>query len=83
MNFIWPIMLLSLVLVPLFIGIYILMQQRRRKLSANFSKLGLAAGGNGRLNFFASWQFFASLRETRVQLASTGVTQSRKVSQSR
>jgi Ca-activated chloride channel family protein len=47
MNFIWPIMLLSLVLVPLFIGIYILMQQRRRKLSANFSKLGLAAGGNG------------------------------------
>ncbi len=41
MSFIWPMMLLSLVLVPLFIGIYMLMQERRAQLKANFSRLGL------------------------------------------
>jgi Ca-activated chloride channel family protein len=47
MNFIWPTMLVSLFIIPVFIGIYLLMQQRRRQLSANFSKLGLAPGGKG------------------------------------
>jgi Ca-activated chloride channel homolog len=47
MSFIWPTMLLSLLLVPLFIGVYLLTQQRRRQLSANFSSLGLAQSGKG------------------------------------
>ncbi len=47
MSFIWPTMLLSLVLVPLFIGIYILMQQRRKRLNANFGSLGLTQNQRG------------------------------------
>ncbi len=41
MTFIWPTMLLSLVMIPLIIGIYVLLQQRRKQLSANFGSLGL------------------------------------------
>lgn len=40
-------MLFSLVLIPLFVGIYILMQRRRRRLSANFSSLGFTLGAKG------------------------------------
>jgi hypothetical protein len=47
MTFIWPAMLFSLVLIPLFIGVYLLMQQRRRKLTANYSSLGFGSGGKG------------------------------------
>ncbi len=48
MTFIWPVMLFSLVLIPLFIGIYLLMQRRRRELAANYSNLGFGAGAKGR-----------------------------------
>jgi Ca-activated chloride channel family protein len=48
MSFIWPAMLLFLVVVPLFIGIYILLQQRRRRLTARYGDLGLFQGGVGR-----------------------------------
>jgi Ca-activated chloride channel homolog len=48
MTFIWPALLLSLVLIPLFISIYIGMQRRRRKLSANYGNLGFAPGSLGR-----------------------------------
>jgi Ca-activated chloride channel homolog len=44
MSFIWPNMLFSLVMVPLFVGIYVLMQQRRQRLSAEFGKMALASG---------------------------------------
>ncbi len=48
MTFIWPVMLFSLVLIPLLIAIYVTMQQRRKELSANFNRLGLStAGKNG------------------------------------
>jgi Ca-activated chloride channel homolog len=47
MTFIWPVMLFSLVLIPLFIGAYLLMQQRRRKLTASYSSLGLGSGVTG------------------------------------
>lgn len=48
MTFIWPVMLLSLVLIPLLIGIYISLQQRRRQLSANFGSLGLPQSSKNR-----------------------------------
>jgi len=41
-------MLFSLILIPLFIGIYVLMQQRRRQLSAKFGDVGLAPVAKGR-----------------------------------
>jgi len=41
-------MLFSLILIPLFIGIYVLMQQRRRQLSAKFGDVGLAPVVKGR-----------------------------------
>ena len=47
MSFIWPTMLFSLLLIPLFVGIYLLMQQRRKQLRANFGNLGFAPGGKG------------------------------------
>jgi Ca-activated chloride channel homolog len=48
MSFIWPTMLFSLILIPLLVGIYILMQQRRKQLSANYGNLGFATGSKGR-----------------------------------
>ena len=44
MTFIWPVMLFSLVLIPLFIVAYLLMQRRRRKLTASYSSLGFGSG---------------------------------------
>ncbi len=48
MSFLWPTMLLSLLLIPLLFGIYVLLQQRRQQLSAKFGTMGLAAAGKGR-----------------------------------
>lgn len=47
MTFIWPAMLLSLVLIPLFVGVYLLMQRRRHKLTGQYSTSGFAAGVKG------------------------------------
>ena len=47
MTFIWPVMLVSLVLVPLFIAAYLLVQRRRRKMAASYSSLGFASGARG------------------------------------
>ena len=47
MTFIWPVMLFSLVLIPLFIAAYLLMQKRRQKLTANYSSLGFESGAKG------------------------------------
>jgi Ca-activated chloride channel family protein len=41
MSFIWPGMLLSLLLIPVFVVIYLRIQRRRRRFSASFSNLGL------------------------------------------
>ena len=44
MSFIWPGMLLLLILVPLFAGLYLILQRRRRRIAANYSNFGLASG---------------------------------------
>lgn len=41
MSFIWPSMLITLLAVPVFIGLYIILQQRRRRLIADTGSLGL------------------------------------------
>lgn len=49
MTFIWPTMLLSLLLIPVFVALYLRLQQRRRRLAAHYGSLGLAQepGGSG------------------------------------
>ncbi len=44
MKFIWPAMLLFLLLVPVFVFLYIRMQQRRRKLATSYGSLGMMQG---------------------------------------
>ena len=44
MEFIWPGMLLSLVVIPLAIFGYILLQRRRRRLASRFGSLGFGGG---------------------------------------
>ncbi len=44
MTFIWPVMLLLLVSVPLFVALYIVLQRRRRRLAAQYSRLGFVQG---------------------------------------
>ena len=48
MSFIWPVMLLWLLLIPPCVGLYITLQQRRRRLAASYGSLGLAPGAMGR-----------------------------------
>jgi Ca-activated chloride channel family protein len=48
MSFIWPAMLLSLLLIPLFVVLYIRLQQRRRRLVASYGSLGLVRQAAGR-----------------------------------
>ncbi len=44
MTFIWPVMLLSLFLVPLLVVLYGLIQTRRQQMAERFSKTGLTSG---------------------------------------
>jgi Ca-activated chloride channel family protein len=44
MSFIWPVMLLLLILVPLFAVLYIVLQRRRQRLAAQYSRLGFVQG---------------------------------------
>jgi Ca-activated chloride channel family protein len=44
MSFIWPTMLFSLLLIPLFVLMYIRIQQRRRRAAARFGDHGLLQG---------------------------------------
>ncbi len=48
MTFIWPVMLVLLVLVPLSIVLYIMLQRRRQRLAARYSRLGFVQGAMGR-----------------------------------
>src|ERR671933_2421391 len=47
MSFIWPQMLVLLVLLPLFVGLYLRLQQRRRRLVASYGSLGLVQAAAG------------------------------------
>lgn len=47
MTFIWPVMLWCLVLIPIFVGIYLLMQRRRRRITAQSGGFGLTQGAKG------------------------------------
>jgi Ca-activated chloride channel homolog len=46
MSFIWPVMLILLIVIPLFILLYLRMQRRRKRLAASYGSMGmtLAAG---------------------------------------
>jgi Ca-activated chloride channel family protein len=48
MSFIWPTMLFSLLLIPLFILLYVRMQRRRRHLATSYGSLGVAREAAGR-----------------------------------
>lgn len=41
MSFIWPLMLLSLLIVPLLVLLYLRLQQRRKQITARYGMLGL------------------------------------------
>lgn len=48
MTFTWPLMLLSLVLVPFFIVVYVRVQRRRKKIVENMGSLGFMQDARGR-----------------------------------
>ncbi|RIK44308.1 MAG: ABC transporter ATP-binding protein [Chloroflexi bacterium] len=48
MSFIWPAMLVSLVLIPLLAALYLRMQRRRRQMIARYGTLGLVREAGGR-----------------------------------
>ena len=47
MSFIWPVMLVLLLLVPLFVVLYVRLQRRRRRFAANYGSLGLVQTAAG------------------------------------
>jgi Ca-activated chloride channel family protein len=48
MSFIWPTMLLFLALIPLFVGLYLRIQRRRRQVATRYGGLGLTPQVAGR-----------------------------------
>lgn len=48
MSFVWPTLLISLVLIPVLLYIYIRMQRRRKALAAKFGALGFVRDASGR-----------------------------------
>ncbi|HET7089029.1 MAG TPA: VWA domain-containing protein [Anaerolineae bacterium] len=48
MSFIWPETLFLLLVIPLFVVLYIRMQQRRRRIAASYGRLGLVQEAAGR-----------------------------------
>jgi len=48
MTFIWPVMLLSLLLIPLFAVLYLRLQRRRRRFVASYGNLGFVQATLGR-----------------------------------
>ena len=48
MSFIWPTMLVLLLLIPLFVLLYFRIQHRRRQLTASYGSLGFTQTGMGR-----------------------------------
>jgi Ca-activated chloride channel homolog len=48
MSFIWPVMLILLLLIPLCVVLYVRLQRRRRRLAASYGSLGLVQAAAGR-----------------------------------
>src|SRR5436309_13204775 len=48
MSFIWPAMLLLLLLTPLCVGLYLRLQRRRRRFVASYGCLGFVQAATGR-----------------------------------
>jgi Ca-activated chloride channel homolog len=48
MSFLWPVMLVSLLLVPLFVALYVRMQRQRQQMIARAGTLGIVQAGPGR-----------------------------------
>lgn len=48
MTFIWPIMLWLLIILPVFILLYVVLQTRRRRLVAKYGSLGMVQSAGGR-----------------------------------
>jgi Ca-activated chloride channel homolog len=48
MTFIWPLMLISLLLVPLFVVLYVRLQRQRRLAAERYGSLGFVQGSSGR-----------------------------------
>lgn len=48
MSFVWPTLLISLLLVPVLVFVYFRMQRRRKDLAAKFGALGVVRDGRGR-----------------------------------
>ncbi len=48
MSFIWPLMLVLLILVPLFVVLYVWLQRRRRRRAASYGSFGLGQQAAGR-----------------------------------
>jgi Ca-activated chloride channel family protein len=73
MTFTWPLMLLSLLLIPAFIAIYFTVQRRRQKIVENMGSLGFvqdASGGRvGRRRHIPPALFLAGLTILLVALA--------------
>ena len=43
MTFVWPVMLYSLILIPPFVALYLLLQRRRKRITANYRSLSTAS----------------------------------------
>ncbi len=73
MTFIWPIMLISLLLVPILVVLYLLLQKRRRQMAERFSKMGFTPGsarrGVGVQRHVPPLLFLASLTILLVAMA--------------
>jgi Ca-activated chloride channel family protein len=73
MSFLWPFMLRSLLLIPLFVWLYLRMQRRRQEVVARYGSLGLApegaARGPGRRRHVPPALFLAGLTVLLLSLA--------------
>src|SRR6266508_6185462 len=48
MSFIWPVVLILLLLIPLCVVLYVRLQRRRRRLAVSYGSLGLVQAAAGR-----------------------------------
>ena len=47
MTFLWPVMLVSLILIPLFVALFVWLQRRRNKIASKYGSLGFMQGTSG------------------------------------